>query len=284
MEGSQGDDLNRTGVLKGKPTRWQIRNKEKEKENCKLGVCAIIKQLGGRQGVLIEGTGFLVKDFFPNFERKYHLVTSKHVIPSSKLDGYFLRFKKRDSTDKKLLELASVVNAADNFHLCPTSGLVTIPLDPGKLSVFGRRRSGLVNHRPFTASAEIQHQSCELYCHVVEEYGTSHVVKPYQLLKKENGQYYLRAFQQDCSRKLLGAPITTDVNGGVVAVGALTSESTVSPVFFSQSNFSSTLASSGRFIALCSCYNLVFPLFCTHYHILDVALAKCQRATIQNKY
>jgi len=237
-------------VFNGVSTRWQVTKQEKEKEKCKLGVCAIRKQLGGRQGASIEGTGFLVKDLFPNFERKNHFVTSEVVIPSDKLEGYLLSFKRLDSTDKKPLELASVVNAADK--ILRTSGLVIIPLDPGKLSKYRRSRSGLVNHRPFTKG--IQHQGCELYCHVVEEFGMQHVVKPYKLLESENGHHSLRAFRQDSSRKLLGAPITTEVDGAAVAVGALTSRNKVSPIFFSHA-----LTTSGRFMCLYSRYNLVLP-------------------------
>lgn len=249
-------DANRTSVVQkmfeGTPTRSQIKKQEKEKEKCKLGVCAIIKQLGGRQGALIEGTGFLVKHLFPNFQEKHHIATSEMVIPSDNLQGYFLCFKKSNSTDKAPLELASV--AAD--PILRISGLVFIPLDTGKFSRFRRSRSGLVNHRPFTAVGKkgIQQQGCVLYCHVVEEHGTSHVVKPYQLMENENRQHYLRAFRDDSSRKHLGAPITTDVNGEAVAVGALTfKEDNFSAVFFSE--FSVNVeTSSGRFI-------LVYKLF-----------------------
>lgn len=237
-------------VFNGMPTRWQLKKREKEKEKCKLGVCAIRKQLGGRQGAPIEGTGFLVKDFYPHLERKNHIVTSEVVIPSNNLEGYLLCFKKLDSTDKTPLELASVVNMDDKIFR--NFGLVYIPLDPGKFNKYQRSRSGLLNHRPFTKG--IQHQGCELYCHIVEEFRMSHVIKPYQLLENENGQHSLRAFQQDSSRKLPGAPITTDVHGKAVVVGALTSSDKVSPIFFPHA-----LTSSGRFISLYSWYNLVFP-------------------------
>ena len=250
-----------TTVFNGTPTRGQIKKQEKEKEKCKLAVCAIIKQLDGRQGALTEGTGFLVEHLFPKFEKKRHIVTSEVVIPSDNLQGYFLCFKKSDSTDKEPLKLASV--AADD--ILRISGLVFIPLDPGKFGRFRRSRSGLLNHRAFTVWRKgIQHQG--LYCHVVEEHGTSHVVKPYQLLENENGQHNLRAFRHDSSRKLLGAPITTDVNGEAVAVGALCTctfkEDKVSAVFFSQFDSFNLATSSGRFILV---YNLVISLLHIHH-------------------
>ena len=270
-------DSNRISFAKvaaGSQNIFQRKDEEKRKEKCKLGVCAIIKQLDARQGAPIEGTGFLVSNLFPKLEMKHHLVTSEEVIPSDNLRGYFLRFKRLDATDKKPLELVSVVNAAD---IRRTAGLVIVPLDPRKLSELQRARSGLVKHRPFTTG--IQRQECELYCHVVEEFGTSHVVRPYQLLVNENGQHSLRAFQPDSSRKLPGAPITTAVNGEAVVVGALTSRTEVSPIFFSHA-----LTSSGWFICLYPWYNLVFPLFHIHpfnklrrhfeYSIYDVIRGK----------
>ena len=223
-------------MFDGWPTGRQRNNQEKAKEKCKLGVCAIEKQLTGRQGTQIIGAGCLVKDFFPEFERKHHLVTCAAVIDPNNLEGYFLCFKSLDLTDKKRIQLTSAVNTADKIF--SISDVVFIPLDPGKL----KRRSGLVNHRPFRKG--IQHQGCELYCHVVEESGTSHVVKPFQLLENENGQYSLPEFPPDSYRKLLGAPITTDVDGEPVVVGVLTSGIKVSPIFFSQLDIA--LTSSGR--------------------------------------
>ena len=243
-------DSDRTSIAQklfnGKPTRWQVKKQEREKEQCKLGVFAIMKQLGGRQGTSYEGTGFLVKDFFPNFERKNHFVTSEVVIPSDKLEGYFLCFKKSDGTDKKPLELTSVVNATDD--ILRFSGFVFIPLDPGKLSKYRKLWSGLVNHRPFTIG--IQHQGCELYYHVVEEFGESHVVRPYQLLENENGQHSPLAFRRDSSQKNPGAPITREIDGKAVVVGAFmctcTSSDEVSPIFFSDI----LKSTSGRFSLL----------------------------------
>lgn len=118
--------------------------------------------------------------------------------------------------------------------------------DPDKLSGFRRLRSGLVNDRPFTVCAKgIKLEECKLYCHVVEEDRTSHMVRQYQLLENENGQHSLCAFREDSSRKLLGAPITTDVAGKAVAVGALTFRNKqVCPIFFSQLNL--VVTCSGR--------------------------------------
>jgi len=215
-------------------TRTQRNKQEKAKEKCKLGICAIKKQITGRQGTPIIGAGCLVKDFFPEFERKHHLVTCAAVINSDNLEGYFLYFQKLDLSDKKGVQLASVVNKADKIFR--TSDVVFIPLDPGKL----KSRSGLLNDRPFRKG--IQHKGFKLYCQVVEEYGTSHVVRPFQLLENENEEYSLPEFPPDSYRKLLGAPITTDLDGEPVVVGVLTSGNKVSPIFFSQLD----IASSGR--------------------------------------
>lgn len=227
-------------MFDGFTTRSQHSKQQKEKEKCILGVCAVFKELSAVKGTPIIGAGFLVKKLFSGIaKRKYHLVTSEAVIPSKNLEGYFLCFKNLDLTDKKRVSLQSVVNAADEF--IRDSGLVFIPLDPGKV----KRRSGLVNHRPFRTSNE--RQGFELYCQVVEEYGmSSYVVKPHQLLENENGQYSLSEFRHDSSRKRLPvAPITIDVDGEAVVVGALTSTENASPVFFSQLKI--VLTSSGRY-------------------------------------
>lgn len=238
------------------------KQEREEKHKCKLAVCAIRKQISGGQGVPIVGTGSLVRNLFPELERKTHLLTSKEVISSDNLKGYYLCFKKLQksflrSTDKKPVELASLVNPNEKPQF--SSGLTIIPVDPNQLSRIRKHTSGLVNHRPFSVygdSEGIEDQSCELYCHVVEVDRTSHVVRPFKV-GKENGlqfladhQYKYKNLRKFCAgqstRKPDGAPITTTFDGKAVAVGALTFRNNqISPVFFSQLT-TSALTCSGK--------------------------------------
>lgn len=228
-------------MLKGRPTRGQLKEQEiQEEHKCKIAVCAITEKLSGGQGTPIVGTGFLVRNLFPEYERKFHLVTTKEVISSNDLKGFYLCFKKSDLTDKEPTELARKVNPKDKVLF--TSGYAIIPIDPSRC----KPKSGLVNHRPFTVFAEgFQVESCELYCHVVEEDGTSHVVRTYKV-GIEKGQYYLA----DCYSKFRtftefsghhptgrphGAPVTTMVGKVAVAVGAITFRNDqISLLLFSQ--------------------------------------------------
>ncbi len=238
-------------VLSGNQTRGQYKEQRREeKHKCKLAVCAIVEQLSGGQGYPIRGTGFLVRDLFPELERKIHLVTSTDVICSDNLKGYYLSFKDSDSTDRdrELLELARVVNAPDKLPDF-TSGLKIIPLDPRavkKICSFFKSWSCLVTHRPFNVYKKgIQDQTTRLYCQVVEQDGKSYVLRPYEVTN-ENGQLFLtdgdsrfKSYPEFCGpqsiRRPRGAPITTDVDGKAVAVGVLTSrDDQISILLFSQ--------------------------------------------------
>ena len=253
-KGSMSDLNIREKMLKGNETKLQIK---REKEKCKLANCRIIKQLSGGHGTQTVGSGSLVKNLLerPGLERNIQLVTSEKVIQPSdhdNLQGFSLCFKKLDSTDKKpLTNLASVWNPRDN--VCFTSGLAIIPLDPAMLGTFRKFNSGLVTHRPFTVDTVYGQQnkdsSIKLYCHVVEDEGTSFVTRTYTLEKKDiNGrvQYVLvdhdfifKNLQEFCghdsTRKPDGASITRTVDKKAVAVGVLTFRNNdIFPVLFSQ--------------------------------------------------
>lgn len=165
-------------VTRGMPFTTDL---QRQREKCRLAVCGIMKQLDGVQGRCFVGTGSLVKDFFPALERKIHLVTSEKVIQPDNLNGYFLCFKSLKGKDKQPVKLTSVWNKSDKVIF--TSGLAFVPVDPDRLGVIRKSRSGLVNHRPFTVcdqpKEDLSHH--KLYCHVVDESGKSFVIRPFQL-------------------------------------------------------------------------------------------------------
>ena len=215
---------------------------ERKEDKCVLATCGIWKQVPQQSGKFI-GTGSLIEDLFPKCVRKIHLVTSDKVISSDKLDCYFLYFKKSKDKGKEPKKLVDMVSDEVIFK----SGLAIVPVDPNKLGIFRKRTSGLMNHRPFTTCTKVKEdlRNDELYCHVVEESGESFAIRPYlvkgiadketYLADHSSGKIESTRFYKDY-RKGPGAPITITVEGGAVAVGAITlgNNEQLSFVLFSQ--------------------------------------------------
>ena len=221
------------------------RERERERGKCKSAICGILKKVDEAQGSCFVGTGSLVKDLCPQLKRNIHLVTSEEVIPSDNLNGYFLCFKSSKDEDKmkKPLKLASVLNSTDEVIF--TSGLTIIPVDSNNFKPW----SGIVTYRQFPVDKESNDFSKhELYCHVVEEFGKSFVIKPFKLNGIATNQPYLTDVMNSytfsnardfCAnnRKGLGAPIVKTDENLPIAVGALTVENDqISPVLFSKLN------------------------------------------------
>ena len=219
------------------------KERERERRKCKSAICGILKKLDRAQGSCFVGTGSLVKDLCPQLKRNIHLVTSKEVIPSHNLNGYFLCFKTSKDEDKKPIELASVLNSSDEVIF--TSGLTIIPVDSNNFKPW----SGIVTYRQFPVDKESNDFSKhELYCHVVEEVGKSFVIKPFKLNGIATNQPYLTNVMNSytfsnardfCAnnRMVLGAPIVKTDKNLPIAVGALTVENDqISPVLFSKLN------------------------------------------------
>ena len=210
-------------------------NKTERKEN--LATCGIWKDVPQQNGKFI-GTGSLIKDFFPNCDKKIHLVTSDKVISSDALRFYSLYFKK--SKDKKEEEPKKLVDMVSG-NVILKSGLAIVPVDPNKLNF--KKKS----HPPSTICAKVRKdlRNDELYCHVLESFGGPFTITPYQVKGIADKETYIA---DDISRKMkssrfykdhrkgLGAPITITVNEEVVVVGAITLDNNnqISFVLFSE--------------------------------------------------
>ena len=220
------------------------KDNERREDKCILATCGIWKHIPRQSGKFI-GTGSLIKDFFPRCDKKIHLVTSDKVISSDDLSCYYLYFKKSKYTEKGPKRLLGMVSDKVIFK----SGLSIVPIDPNKLGVIRKHTSGLMNHRPFPLCIKVKEDlsNHELYCHVVEEWGESFAIRPYQvkgitdeetyLADHSSGKMESARFHKDY-RKGLGAPITITVEGEAVAVGAITlgSNEQISFVLFSETD------------------------------------------------
>ena len=202
-----------------------------------LATCGIWKDVPQQKGKFI-GTGSLIKDFFPNCDKKTHLVTSDKVISPDALRFYYLYFKKSNDKEEEPKKLADMVSG----NVILKSGLAIVPVDPNKLN-FKKKKS----HPPSTICAKVRKdlRNDELYCHVLESFGGPFTITPYQvkgIADKEtyiaddiSGKMESSRFYKD-HRKGLGAPITITVNEEVVVVGAITLDNNnqISFVLFSE--------------------------------------------------
>ena len=221
----------------------QLRRDRKRKENkCILATCGIWKHVPLQSGKFV-GTGSLIEDLFPKCDKKIHLVTSDKVISSDFLSCYYLYFKKSNGKGKEPKKLDDMVSSEVIFK----SGLAIVPIDPSKLGIIRKHTSGLLNHRPFTICTKVKEglRNYELYCHVVEEAGTSFAIRPYQVKGIADEETYLTDNNStkiestsfySSYRKGLGAPIAITVKGEAKAVGAITlgNNEQISFVLFSQ--------------------------------------------------
>ena len=215
---------------------------EKKEPKCILATCGIWESVPQQNGKFI-GTGSLIKDFFPNCDKKTHLVTSDKVISPDALRFYSLYFKKSKDKEEEPKKLVDMVSDEVIFK----SGLAIVPVDPNKLNFKRKRTSGLLNHRPFTICTKVKKdlRNDELYCHVIEGSRELFAITPYQVKGIADKETYIAddslgkiessRFYKDY-RKGLGAPITITVKEEAVAVGAITlgNNEQISFVLFSQ--------------------------------------------------
>ena len=221
-------------------------NKTERKEHKGiLATCGIWRGVPQQNGKFI-GTGSLIKDFFPNCDKKTHLVTSDKVISPDALRFYSLYFKKSKDKEEEPKKLVDMVSDEVIFK----SGLAIVPVDPNKLN-FKRKR-----HPPSTICAKVRKdlRNDELYCHVLESFGGPFTITPYQvkgIADKEtyiaddiSGKMESSRFYKD-HRKGLGAPITITVNEEAVVVGAITLDNNNQISFVLFSEIDRTRISSG---------------------------------------
>ena len=212
-------------------------SKAKKKEHKGiLATCGIWKDVPQQNGKF-TGTGSLIKDFFPNCDKKTHLVTSDKVISPDALRFYYLYFKKSNDKEEEPKKLADMVSG----NVILKSGLAIVPVDPNKLNF--KKKS----HPPSTICAKVRKdlRNDELYCHVLESFGGPFTITPYQVKGIADEETYIAdgnlgkmessRFYKDY-RKGLGAPITITVNEEVVVVGAITLDNNnqISFVLFSE--------------------------------------------------
>ena len=148
-------------------------NKTERKEHKGiLATCGIWKGVPQQNGKFI-GPGSLIKDFFPNCDKKTHLVTSDKVISPDALRFYSLYFKKSKDKEEEPKKLVDMVSDEVIFK----SGLAIVPVDPNKLN-FKRKR-----HPPSTICAKVRKdlRNDELYCHVLESFGGPFTITLYQV-------------------------------------------------------------------------------------------------------
>ena len=210
-----------------------------------LATCGIWKDVPQQNGKFI-GTGSLIKDFFPNCDKKTHLVTSDKVISLDALrfcSLYFKKSKDKEEEPKKLVDMVS-------GNVILKSGLAIVPVDPNKLN-FKKKC-----HPPFTICAKVRKdlRNDELYCHVFECFGRPFTITPYQvkgIADKEtyiaddiSGKMESSRFYKDY-RKGLGAPITITVDEEAVVVGAITLDNNNKISFVLFSEIDRTQISSG---------------------------------------
>ena len=222
--------------------------REREEKKCMLATCAIWKKISG-QGYSLVGTGSLVKDFFGNYGRSVHLITSDKVISIDDLSCYFLRFKKLDGRIKERRQLVSICDEV----IYKSHGLAIVPVNPDKIDFVKKPTTGLLNHRPFTIRAERKEglKYLCLYCHVVEGFDEkSFTTRVYKVMGIADEETYLAdqlispmkidgASVYRGSQRGLGAPITITGERGVAeAVGVITlgNNQEISFVLFSQIN------------------------------------------------
>ena len=218
-------------------------NKTERKEHKGiLATCGIWKGVPQQNGKFI-GTGSLIKDFFPNCDKKTHLVTSDKVISPDALRFYFLYFKKSKDKEEEPKKLVDMVSDEVIFK----SGLAIVPVDPNKLNFKKKRILGSPYQPLFTIPNKVRKdlRNDQLYCQVVESSGGPFTITPYQvkgIADKEtyiaddiSGKMKSSRFYKD-HRKGLGAPITITVNEEVVVVGAITLDNNnqISFVLFSE--------------------------------------------------
>ena len=209
-----------------------------------LATCGIWKDVPQQNGKFI-GTGSLIKDFFPNCDKKTHLVTSDKVISPDALRFYYLYFKKSKDKEEEPKKLADMVSG----NVILKSGLAIVPVDPNKLN-FKKKR------HPSTICAKVRKdlRNDELYCHVFECFGRPFTITPYQvngIADKEtyiaddiSGKMESSRFYKDY-RKGLGAPITITVDEEAVVVGAITLDNNNKISFVLFSEIDRTRISSG---------------------------------------
>ncbi|KAL9959540.1 hypothetical protein ACROYT_G032870 [Oculina patagonica] len=223
----------------------EARKKERKiaENRAELGVCLIAKRLRGPYRAVFSGC--VVKSLFPNWRRKFCIITSGKIDLTEQY--YLLCFRELDSELALIkVKLENVFCSESNVEYL--SGLAIIPLDDSKLTNFFIK-SSILTYRPFTVNKEESLDGS--VCYIVDGYPDVFAVKAYDL-EYLNGEYILKLperGEQDATFKTFseltaqgsnnlhpdGAVILKNVDNTLMAVGALAFvDDKISPVAFSQ--------------------------------------------------
>ena len=233
-------------ALQGRPTKADVKKKERKERQDELGVCRIRRCEGDHKSQTL-GSGFVVKDLQINtvFSCPYCLITSDKVFPKddwsdSTIKKYHLDFRKLKPKKLKTVKLEDVADRSKT-GVYQTSGLVVIPIKPSKEC---GETDSVFTYRPFKVAKEGTKPDDDLNCHYVDENAESFAVKWLEL-KQLSVQYELQEAHENYKtyddlrtgyRKPYGAAILKRSNSEFMAAGALTFTDdewrNISPVFF----------------------------------------------------
>ncbi len=224
-------------VAAGETTRRELKIAENRAD---LGVCLIAKCLHGTYRAVFSGCVAKTRSLFPNWKRKFCIITSGKIDVKQ---YYLLYFKKLNSRVKRV-KLESVTSSKGNVEYI--SGLAFIPLNDTKLRKGIFYKSSILTYRPFTVSKEESiHGSV---CHIVDGHPEVFTVTAYDV-ECVDGKYFLKLPEKDAIFKTFseltaqgsnnlqpyGAVILKSIDNMLMAVGVLDFvDDKLSPVLFSQ--------------------------------------------------